>query len=540
MPRARTRPYDDAGVPASAWTRAQQIAARSGLVPHVRLAINKPTGAPRVLTPEALLVGLLAHGILQRSGLLTDVARTFAALNTSQRHAVGLSRPVTHRMVDHAIDKLLKALAEDGATTSPNEFNNQLLAGSLPAGYDQHAHCVAIDSTDYETFARRRSWASRIDADPDALPVEEPKTGRPRFTNEPGWPRIGADKRRQHTVDPDARDGYRSGHNAQPGGVFCGYDLHLAVTCPDRHGQTAPLAILGMALDPAGDHKGRAGIGLIDTLRKPSNPAIPQKISEVLADRGYSYCKPHTWIQPLWARGIEPISDLHKNQRGTRPGPITGTVLIDGAIYSDAIPDHLRDLPGFPLGMRKRAKAQLHEQYDQRAQWAFTPHGKRQATGRQRLKGPAVDRRVRCCNYPPSMRLPLDRPTTSCQPGVPCACGRTVTIDRDFYPGTQQRLVWGGTTWAQSYHRRNRVESANAELKHHRQAFRRGFTRVVGKTKTALLIAFAIVGVNAALTTRETDTAQEPASNAPIPTARRRNGHTYRRRRERPAPANRK
>jgi hypothetical protein len=40
------------------------------------------------------------------------------------------------------------------------------------------------------------------------------------------------------------------------------------------------------------------------------------------------------------------------------------------------------------------------------------------------------------------------------------------------------------------------VESINAEIKRHRQSLRRGFTRVFGTTKNAILIALATAGVN--------------------------------------------
>ncbi|WP_159043274.1 hypothetical protein [Streptomyces sp. NBRC 110028] len=80
----------------------------------------------------------------------------------------------------------------------------------------------------------------------------------------PGWPTAGHDSRLQHTIDPDAREGYRSGTNASPGNVFCGYDLHLAVNARGLGGTEVPFVITAMHLAPAGSHKGDAGITLID------------------------------------------------------------------------------------------------------------------------------------------------------------------------------------------------------------------------------------------------------------------------------------
>ena len=44
---------------------------------------------------------------------------------------------------------------------------------------------------------------------------------------------IGADGRKQYTVDPDARAGHRSATNSRPAGPYVGYELHLAVQARD-------------------------------------------------------------------------------------------------------------------------------------------------------------------------------------------------------------------------------------------------------------------------------------------------------------------
>jgi hypothetical protein len=97
------------------------------------------------------------------------------------------------------------------------------------------------------------------------------------------------------------------------------------------------------------------------------------------------------------------------------------------------------------------------------------------------------------------MRLPNNRPTTTCTPGELCACGITVTIGPLDHASTRQREVYGTTPWTNDYGRRSVVESSNAELKHHRLTLVRGFTRVFGTIKNSLLIAFAVVGVNVAI-----------------------------------------
>lgn len=103
-----------------------------------------------------------------------------------------------------------------------------------------------------------------------------------------------------------------------------------------------------MVLDPAGGHKGDAGIRLIDTVQTAGHAS-----TEVQADRGYNYTKPSRWALPLKARNIRASHDLHTRQRGTHPGPRPGTLWIDGTLFSDQLPQHLRGLPGFAIGMTR-------------------------------------------------------------------------------------------------------------------------------------------------------------------------------------------
>lgn len=117
----------------------------------------------------------------------------------------------------------------------------------------------------------------------------------------------------------------------------------------------------GMHLVVGGFHKGDAGIHLID-----QHLARHSYTSEVLADRGYSYCTPARWAHPVRARRLEPVIDLHPNQRGAHPRPNDGTVIIDGTVFTDALPHPLRDLPG----MRAEEKAKLRARYEQRTVWS--------------------------------------------------------------------------------------------------------------------------------------------------------------------------
>ncbi|NEA59271.1 hypothetical protein G3I60_35205 [Streptomyces sp. SID13666] len=509
-----------------AYRRATLLVDRCGLLPAVRDALHCEVGAPREFTARALLVGLAVHALRLEDMHLTKVLDTLTELPGHAQKALGLSGEATYRMVWHAFTRLIDALQAGTLATAHNHpwvnrttgelspcpkacpyeaitttvFIARLLDASLPETMPLTG-AVAVDSTDYETWARRRSWSGHPDVDPDHLPVPDGTPAAPtrkvRAVNEPGWPRAGRDGRDQHTHDHDARDGYRSGTNLSPGGVFCGHDLHLAVNARAVGGPEVPFVITGMHLAPAGAHKGTAGLTVLDQFPAGTGHRRPQ-LTEVLADRGYSFCTPARWAYQVRARGLEAVIDLHPRQRGTHPGP-PGTKFIDGGLFSDALPPPLHDLPGFPIGMPSAAKAALRAQYDQRAQYAFTRHSRPDGDGYQRFKGPAVAGKVRCPNFPRSMRLPQTRPQTRCTPGADCACGQTLTLPPEAMAWTRQRNLCGTTLWAADYGRRSAVESSNAEIKTHRLHIDRGFTRVMGTVKNSVLLAFALAGLNVIL-----------------------------------------
>ncbi len=364
---------------------------------------------------------------------------------------------------------------------------------------------LAVDSTDYETWACRQSWTTSPDTDPDALPVPPPqpsssssrsKGRKAELSDRPGWPVRGGDGRWQHTKDPDARAGHRSGSNGSRGEVFVGYDLHTLVDVPAFGGDPVPHVIRAIALRPGGAHKGQAGIDGLDAASRTRSSTGPPTV-ELLADRGYTYCRAETFALPLMAREVELVLDLHRHQRGQRPGPVPGTIWVDGALFSTALPDTLRQLEPTRLGMTKAEKAQRREEFDRRQPYAFRAHGKLDPEfGTQRRKGPALAGAVRCPNVAVSLRLALSLPTTSCAAGSPCGCGLTITLGPEEHGRERQRLLWGTTRWAASYGRRTGVESSNAEIKKNHAVMDRGYTRVFGLAKNTLLLAFGLAGVN--------------------------------------------
>lgn len=267
-----------------------------------------------------------------------------------------------------------------------DQFVNRLITASWPADFAL-TESAAIDSTDVETWARRRSWAREPDVDPDHLPVAATRDGTDgdaERKNERDWPRLGHDGRLQHSLDADAREGYRSGKNMRRGDVFLGFDVHVASNVRQCGAVFAvPPILRGMKLNSAGSHKGNARVKLIDCIT-----AAGKNIADVPNDRGYSYCRPMTWALQLLLRGIDNVVDLHLKQRDVSPGP-ANTFWIDGSLFS-GLPSSLQRLPGIGPFMPREAKEKLRAKYDERAAYAFRPHAQPDKDGYQRFRGPAL------------------------------------------------------------------------------------------------------------------------------------------------------
>ncbi len=159
--------------------------------------------------------------------------------------------------------------------------------------------------------------------------------------------------------------------------MFVGLDEHIATAVAELGEASGPHLAVGLATAPAGSSKAAAGLALLDSLEGLVD------VRTVLNDRGYSYLKPESWALQLAARHINSVFDLHKAQRGMRPGgPIPHTIWVDGGLFSDALPTHLIDLPGFDIGISVQDKIELREKYDQRVPLRLRHSGRSRSSHR--------------------------------------------------------------------------------------------------------------------------------------------------------------
>ena len=495
---------------------AEAIVDASGLADAFEFSLTAHTGAPRQVSWRTLLVVYVTAGIRGGDMLLTLVQKVAAEILRDGLMPAKVSYCQLWDNLDHfttgmdaghvvsAHNHQLQVNKTTGEVTdcpkgctggrpiSRELFSALLLrASAFPVGMTLKTTVFALDSTDKETWAARKSWAKLPDIDQSSGAVRpedegEKVSSQDSFTT-PGWPRLGHDGRAQHSGDLDARSGYVSGKNMRRKNVFIGFDEHIGTQVPEFGDPEIPHVALALVTAPAGSDKAAAGILAVDSMRD-----VGYVVRELLSDRGYTYLDAEKWANALRERDISQTFDLHKNQRGVQPGPVMGSIWVDGAVFSDALPEHLRELPGFKLGLTVEEKIALQAQYNERIPYAFTPFGDINTDrGTQRWRGPALRRLVRCVNEPESMRLGFDRPTTTCKPAytdpvtgkrvVPCGCSKTVTISMDEYARERQPLLYGTTTWGASYGRRTAIEALNSELRTHRgMNFRRDWCRVRG------------------------------------------------------------
>lgn len=477
------------------------------------------TGPKRRVPFRALIIGMLYYCLMysRQDVHLSKIADELEQLTSAQKQLLGLIGGVTKKNLWLTFDSLVKSLPDapeshdhplvdettgeippcghscQSISTTVDAFVNHLIGASV-ADVAPDTGEYAIDGTAFRTHAKLlRSELSENEV--DAIDSTTNRAARRK-----AGPRV------RHTKDPDALAGYQTPSNGNKGTTFVGYEAHLVTTMPQQGHSSGPSLIRALILSSAGESKAVAGLACLDNLRKVGRITIdangerrrtPILVKVLAADRGYSALRAETWQLPLWQDGVDQVFDLRENQRGVRPGPIHGTVYIDGGLFSNAVPEHLRNLPKpNPIGATETAKLNRTALFDQRAAYAWSPHSARNPNnGHQRMKGPVEANRLRCPNAPRSLRKKASLPLTTCTT-TPCGCSGTTTVTPDDNAREYQWPLYGTTDWLARYGKRTAIESVNAEVKYHRGRLSRSFVRVFTRVRHALLIAANFAAVN--------------------------------------------
>jgi len=457
-------------------------------------------GKSRLVSLETFLVVSIAFKIQgpKRDFVLTDLTRWVDTFTPAQQLRADLPWNWSYDNLQTALQALIGHLEPDGALgrrtprnprmPTVDEFVNALIDASIPAGCPQ-TEVLALDSTDVRTHAKRRSWLAKPDTS-DPYTPDDARTDKPWAS--PGWPKLQPDGRYAVSADLDARIGWCTVKNQEGSSTFNGYDAHLLVDAGSPGQPFWVPYIRGAVLRPAGEYKADAGLALLDSLPHGLHARY------LASDRGYSYAKASAWHLELRKRNVIGVHDLHTNQRRPHPSDTSkGVTWIDGTLFPDSLPQRLRQLPNYPIGMKAADRAELTALYEERARWAFRVN-QRFDNGDVQLKGPAYTSRIRCRNAPKSMRAKSTTPLTNCKPG--CQCGSTRVIPLAEAAWERQELTFGTKKWLDHYGLRSFVEGANAQLKEWRGSMRRHSTKVFGTTANAVVLAIHCAAVNVSMT----------------------------------------
>ena len=296
--------------------------------------------------------------------------------------------------------------------------------------------------------------------------------------------------------DPDAAYGVKTRKDGERE-TYYGYELHALVRAPDHPDQEGFIPLFEtFELTPAGQDIVAPSLGLIDRSR-----AMGHTITDLLADRHYSYKTEDRWYFKLLERGIRQHVDLHPNDQGFRD--YNGMKLAAGWMHCPCTPDRLGRIDRPPPTADEAAKDAFSDLIDERQPYAMRRVQRLGLDNGARWECPALDGRIGCplregtvevaqLNGLPVIVEPPDLATAP-----PCCTQRTVTTGRDAQSKIEQEHYWGSRKWTQRYKARTYVEGAFGNMKNPTtENVERGFFRLTGLAKANFMIGIALIAHN--------------------------------------------
>ena len=428
---------------------------------------------PRGLPVSVLFAGFLCCLLDHQPTTVKAVHATLAhRCNRWEREALGLttaSVPSVHAFY-RTLGRLLDAVrsgfperpgAEPGALSSLLQPDDE--AGRLGALLD-----LIVQSTVPPPGAERLWSADTTYLDANCWPIS-----RARFD-------AG-----ERASDPDASGRRIKRPNGTEKQVF-GYAVTTMV-CSEGTKEFVD----AVRVDTASAHDRPKVVEMVHNLKKAGFP-----IRKLAVDRGI---KSQELNAELRALEVEPVFDLDANEGGYE-GTYRGLLIVDGWLYSPALPKRLRQSLPKPLatGPDGREKlAQWQKDMDERQRYAWRVR-QELGPGRVQLMPPVG---VGCRH--PALRSTLrarDLSLATCpgDHGPDQACGlKTLVWDAARAPITWQNPSWGSRKWQREYAKRSSVERGYSMLKNPDLIqMQNKAIRLRGRTKFGIVVALACAAVN--------------------------------------------
>jgi hypothetical protein len=202
-----------------------------------------------------------------------------------------------------------------------------------------------------------------------------------------------------------------------------------------------------------------------------------------------------------------------------------------GTVFHEWMPPGQHRLP--PIPREYTLREEVHQAYEARAQmWRWSILDRDRVTGDVRLRCPFHAGRVRNKNIKIRKRLNPSVPNVNVPRNeTQCCCG-SITMSPEQTSELWQPVPYGTRAWTMSSNRRVVAETPNALLKSSFARLTRGYFKVMGKHKVALLVGLLCVGVNIEMASRLEEFGV-PRELTPEEKAKKREGRGGRQRRER-------
>ncbi len=481
--------------------RAIELVERIGAGPRL-LAMISPKGRGRrpSYNTTAFLVGCVLSVQWNGTLVLRDVHRVLTQmlpLDTQRRLGVrtakadGTDALLTEKHI-YAISDAMARHMEWGAGSQPDlEPNERGRRSELALGLlhdliaqtllDAPSSSRAIDGTGLWTWAKspRSAPAELLARDAAGDPLDD--------LNDPDGPTA---------ADPDAGYGAKTRKDGKRESFF-GYELHAVVRVPDYKDQKNVIPLFeSFELTPA-------GTDIVEpSLRVPDRAiAMGNTITDLLADRHYSYKLAERWYYALLARGIRQHVDLHPNDQGFRD--YDGMKMAAAWMHCPCTPDRLGTIANPGPTASKDEYEKFKELVDERQQYALRRVGRQTDTRGARWECPALNGTVGCPLREGTVEvaqlngLPVVAEAPDPKTAPTCCTQRTVTTGLDAQAKIEQEHYWGSEKWRRRYNARTYVEGAFGNVKNPTaEGVARDFVRVFGLGRVTFAVGIALVAHN--------------------------------------------
>ncbi len=481
-----------------------------------RIEAMLPVGVrPRQLSVRTLLLGTLITLDDDRPAHLVRVHRALIGLSEPDQRRLGViadwkegPHELTYRQVERTYRLVKEALSRQKPDGRPSQALSEVMDALIEAsvkvlggGRVPQSSALAVDWTDYETFARpprrgRKTLQEKEGEDTGDASPGPPQQAEPRQADgeqEQEEEQAGEQKQQERCADPEAAFGHRKANSFGKKEIFFGYHLQAATIVKEEGGPEVPELVRRITLASA-KHDPPAMI--VPVIERMAAEGI--KLGDLLGDCGYSYRAPETFAAPMRTAGAALVIDLHPGDRGIN-GSHEGAIACNGNLYCPATPRALFQL-GPPAPGATETELTAHDQKSEElSRHKLSPLTAADQDGYRRVICPAAAGKIRCPHRPASMQLSHERPTIANPPEHPplCCTQQTITVPASVNAKTAQKHDYPSKAHRVSYARRTASERSFSQTSDPAGIdTSRGWSRLMGLTPNALMLTCAFIITN--------------------------------------------